>query len=357
MSICDIARPEVRALVPYDAAPPDPTFINLNANEAPASPYESAIPGSENRYPELRPRSLQSALADLYDIDPRNLCPTRGSSEGIDLLIRAFCRAYQDNVVILPPTFDMYSAYANMQAAEVRVAPLLLAENFAVNWQALAEQCDDNTRIVFLCSPNNPTGNLIPKAEILEFAESRAGKSIVVVDEAYIEFSGQPSLASEIGRHENLVVLRTLSKAYALAGARCGSVLADESVINLLAALTSPYAISAPVTSLVLTALQVENRSAAKRQIDRVRSERMRLEKSLAQLALIDRLWPSFANFVLVRFTDASFAAARLAENQITVREFTNNEWLTDCARITVGTADENDKLFAALKTDKDGLS
>ncbi len=357
MSICDIARPEVRALVPYDAAPPDPSFINLNANEAPVSPYESERFGPENRYPELRPRSLQSALADLYDIDSRNLCPTRGSSEGIDLLIRAFCRAYQDNVVILPPTFDMYSAYANMQAAEVRVAPLSLEQNFAVDWQLLAEQCDDNTRIVFLCSPNNPTGNLIPTAEILEFADSRAGKSIVVVDEAYVEFSGQSSLASEIGRHENLVVLRTLSKAYALAGARCGSVVAEESVINLLAALTSPYSISAPVTSLVLTALSVENHSAAKRQIERVRSERMRLETSIAQLALIDRVWPSFANFVLVRFTDTRLAADRLAENQITVREFVNNKWLTNCARITVGTADENDKLIAALKTDKDGLS
>lgn len=356
MSICDIARPEIRALVPYDATPPDPSQINLNANEAPASPYESEIRGSENRYPELRPRSLQSALADLYEVDHCNLCPTRGSSEGIDLLIRAFCRAYRDNVVVLPPTFEMYAAYANMQAAEVRVAPLLLEEDFAVDWQALAKQCDNNTRIVFLCSPNNPTGNLIPRSEILEFAVSRAGKSIVVVDEAYIEFSSQPSLANEFGRHDNLVILRTLSKGYALAGARCGAVLADETVINLLTALMSPYAISTPVTNLVLTALQSENRDAANRQIERVQSERTRLANFLANLTSIKRVWPSFANFVLVQFEDLEFAAGRLAANQITVREFLGSEWLTNCARITVGTPSENDKLIEALTSDKDVL-
>ncbi len=356
MSICDIARGEIRALVPYDADPPDLNFVNLNANEAPEFPYDAQLAGMENRYPELRPRSLQSALADLFDIDSKNLWPVRGSSEGIDLLIRAFCRAYRDNIVVLPPTFDMYSSYANMQAAEVRTAPLSVERDFAVDWQALEDQCDENTRVIFLCSPNNPTGNLIPKSEILEFTRSRAGKSVVVVDEAYVEFSGRTSLASEIDQHDNLVILRTLSKAYALAGARCGAVLADDAVIKLISALTSPYAISTPVTRLVLTALQDSNRAAAERQITDIVVERQRLSTRLEQLDAIDRVWRSFANFVLVRFASAAVAHDKLAAAGVTVREFGNNEWLRNCARITVGTAAENNRLIDALSSAKGGL-
>ena len=228
MNIQAIARPEIRDLVPYDAKPLDAAFTRLNANEAPVNPYNSALAEPVNRYPELRPRSLQTTLADLFDVRAPALCPTRGSSEGIDLLIRSFCRAYRDNVVVLPPTFEMYASYASMQAADIRRVPLLAKRGFAVDWQTLDNRCDRNTKIIFLCSPNNPTGNLIPRTEILEFAKSRDGKSLVVVDEAYIEFSDQQSLANKIDDYENLVVLRTLSKAYALAGARCGVVIASE---------------------------------------------------------------------------------------------------------------------------------
>lgn len=349
MSICDIARPEIRHLLPYDAKPPAAGVTRLNANEAPASPYTSALPAHGNRYPELRPRSLQAALARLFDINNQNLCPTRGSSEGIDLLVRTFCRAYRDNVVILPPTFEMYAAYANMQAADVRAAPLLAAQDFAVDWQALADQCDENTRIIFLCSPNNPTGNLIPREEILEFANSRKGKSIVVVDEAYVEFSGQASLASEIDQLENLVILRTLSKAYALAGARCGAILASDAVIEIVSTLMSPYAISAPVTSLVLSALQEENRAAAERQIESIIQERNRLQNSLGNLEIIERVWPSMANFVLVRVSRPEIARGVLSDRQVAIREFNNIESLRNCSRITVGAPDENNRLIEAL--------
>ena len=349
MSICDIARPEIRELKPYDAKPPAAGVTRLNANEAPASPYASTQSDPGNRYPELRPRSLQSALARLFDVNSQNLCPTRGSSEGIDLLVRAFCRAYRDNVVILSPTFEMYTAYANMQAAEVRDAPLLLEQDFAVDWQALADQCDENTRIVFLCSPNNPTGNLVPRKEVLEFANSRKGKTIVVVDEAYIEFSGQASLANAIDQFENLVILRTLSKAYALAGARCGAVLASAAVIELISALMSPYAISTPVTELVLSALQEANQAAAEQQIAEIIRERDRLQNRLGTLGVIDRVWPSLANFVLVRFARPEIVRGVLADRQVAIREYDNIESLRNCSRITVGAPAENDRLIEAL--------
>jgi histidinol-phosphate aminotransferase len=351
MSICDIARSEIRALVPYDAEPPDLSFTNLNANEAPSWPYELELPGTENRYPELRPRSLQSALAELYKVDPQMVCPTRGSSEGIDLLLRTFCRAYRDNIVVLPPTFEMYSAYAQMQAAEVRTAPLLAERDFAVDWKALDEQCDENTRIVFLCSPNNPTGNLIPRSEILKFAESRSGKSVVVVDEAYIEFSGEPSLAYDIQQHDNLVILRTMSKAYALAGARCGAVLADTAVIKLLTALMSPYALSTPVTSLVLSALQSRQRASVDLQIAEIIAQRGRVLDRLEQLDSVERVWPSHANFILLRLRDSEAAAKTLETGKLTVRHFDNDSSLAKCVRITVGAAAQNEQLIDALES------
>ena len=164
MSIRDLARSEIRDLVPYDVPEVRADCLSLNANEAPLSPYQSFAADNINRYPELRPRSLRRAFSALYEIPVERICPVRGSSEGIDLIVRTFCRAYSDNVVVLPPTFDMYAAYAAMQAAEVRYAPLLCDPEFSVDWQAVEDQCNDNTRVVFLCSPNNPTGNLIPRA-------------------------------------------------------------------------------------------------------------------------------------------------------------------------------------------------
>ena len=357
MSIQGIARPEIRDLVPYDAKPLDAAFTRLNANEAPVNPYNSALSEPVNRYPELRPRSLQIAMADLFGVRAPVLCPTRGSSEGIDLLIRCFCRAYQDNVVILPPTFEMYASYATMQAADIRRVPLLAKQGFAVDWQTLEKQCDGNTKIVFLCSPNNPTGNLIPQTEILEFAKSRDGKSLVVIDEAYLEFSDQQSLAHEIDNHGNLVVLRTLSKAYALAGARCGAVIASEPVVNILSALSSPYSISAPVTNVVLAALQPDNRAAAVQQIKDTIQQRDRVSERLATFEVVDHVWPSSANFLLVRFAFPDAAKESLAEQQVAIREFSDDDPLRNCARITIGTPGENDRLIAALGACSKSLS
>ena len=287
VSAYDLARPEIRDLVPYDSAPVRSDFTRLNANEATVSPYAAPVAVANNRYPEIRSHSLRVALAALFQVHENNLCPTRGSSEAIDLLVRTFCRAYRDNVVVLPPTFDMYAAYANMQAAEVRCAPLRSEKDFCVDWDAVAEQCDDHTRIVFVCSPNNPTGTLIPSGEILQFAEEMSGKLIVVVDEAYVEYSKQHSLAKEVDRFDNLVVLRTLSKAYALAGARCGALIGCNEVIRLTSALMSPYAFSAPATRLVLDALQSGNIAAVKEQIKRISTERERLRSCLQESASI----------------------------------------------------------------------
>lgn len=349
MSAYELARPEIRDLVPYNAQAVPGDYTRLHANEVSIAPYASDPALASNRYPELRPQSLQQAMARLFAVDEANLCPARGSSEAIDLLLRTFCRPYHDNVVVLPPTFEMYATYANIQAAQVRYAPLQSMQNFCVDWQAVDAQCDNNTRIVFLCSPNNPTGNLIPGDEILAFAQRREGKSIVVVDEAYIEFSGQASLAHEVTRVGNLAILRTLSKAYALAGARCGALIASEEIIGLVATLMPPYGISLPVTRLVLGALQAENIAAAEQQITAIIVERQRLQNLLEASGAIERVWHSAANFLLVRFMAFPAARATLAKHRILIREFTDNPPLQNCARITIGTTAESDRLMQAL--------
>lgn len=349
MSAYELARPEIRDLVPYDATAVADGVTQLNANEVSIAPYGSDLALACNRYPELRPRSLQKAMARLFAVNEANLWPMRGSSEAIDLLLRTFCRPYQDNVVILPPTFEMYAVYANIQAAEIRCAPLQNTQDFCVDWQAIDAQCDKNTRIVFLCSPNNPTGRLIPSDEILAFAERREGQTIVVVDEAYIEFSGQASLASTVTQAGNLAVLRTLSKAYALAGARCGALIGSEEIINLVAALMSPYAIARPVTRLVLDALQPENIAAAERQIAAIIAERGRLRRLLEASDSVECVWDSAANFLLVRFRSYPQVRAALVKHRVLIREFGNNASLQNCARITVGTRTESDRLMRAL--------
>ena len=350
MNIRDLARPEIRNLVPYSAPAAPESFTRLNANEAPTFPYGGISTVDRNRYPQMRPTTLQGRLADVYGVRAAMLCPTRGSSEGIDLLIRTFCRAYTDNIVVLPPTFEMYAAYAEMHGAEVRRAPLV-PDTFAVDWKLLRLQCDASTKIVFLCSPNTPTGNPIPASDIVSFAKQRAGRTLVVIDEAYIEFSGEDSMVSLIGENPNLVVLRTLSKAYALAGARCGAVIGHEDLATLVAAMVSPYAMSTPVTDLVLDALQERGMEFAKRQIENIVRERSRLEKALKACPDVEKVWPSSANFILLRFRMPDRIAALLEENRILIRQFTGSPELEGCTRITVGTADETDQLLAALRT------
>ena len=354
MTVYDLARPEIRDLKPYSMPDIPEDFTRMNENEATNSPYGQTAAGHANRYPEIRPFAIQSALAGLFDVDASSLCPTRGSSEGIDLLIRTFCRAYTDNVVVLPPTFEMYAAYARMQAAEVRVANLCSDSDFAVDWSLVDSQCDANTKIIFLCSPNNPTGNLISQEEILSFAEQRRDRSIVVVDEAYIEFCDRSSIAVKIEQLENLVVLRTLSKAYALAGARCGAVIGSNQLIQIISAMMSPFAFSAPVHELVLLALQPANVEAANRQITATVRERRRMESLLQELDVTERVWRSDANFIYVQFCNLAAVHEAVTERQIVIREFGNNRDNSDapdCARITVGSVTENNRLLDALNS------
>ena len=352
MSTAALARPEIRGLERYRAAAQRPGSVRLNANEAPR-PLDASGPAL-NRYPELRPAGLARGLAAHYGVSADDVLVTRGSSEAIDLLIRTFCAPGTDGIVIPAPTFGMYRVYADIQGAQTTSVPLAAANHFALDVEALLDACTAATKLVFVCSPNNPTGGRVPEEAIRALCAARSGRSLVVVDEAYIEFAGARSMAGAVGELDNLVVLRTLSKALALAGARCGALLAHPDVIRLLDAVLPPYALATPVVECVLAALTPEALARAQAAIEATIAERERLHRALAALAAVETVWPSDANFLLVRFRDPAAAASALAGRGILVRELGPEAGLSGCARISVGTPEENDMLLAALAAAED---
>lgn len=340
-----LARPEIAGLKAYVTAVQQPGSLRLNANEAPSAPLADGL----NRYPPIRPDALQAALADLFSVSQENLLVTRGSSEAIDLLIRTFCRAYQDNIVVMPPGFSMYEVYARMQGAEVIEAPLDPAADFQCAAAEVIARCTDDTKIVFVCSPNNPTGGSFAAADIERLLQQRAGRSLVVVDEAYIEFSSEPSWLAQLERYENLVVLRTLSKAWGLAGTRCGAVIAQAPIIALLSRMLPPYAFSEPSAVRILQSLSPAGQASARARIATTRAERERVRQALLSLPCVTRIWPSDANFLLIRFRSLLPVQRTLQRKNILIRTFADNRLLPECARITIGSVNENNQLLQAL--------
>jgi len=347
MTIANLARAEIRALKPYEAAVQVDDTIRLNANEAPWTSSGDRFRRPLNRYPEIRPALLRSSLASRYGCSDKSLLVTRGTSEAIDLLIRVFCRAGQDSIVTTTPTFSMYRHYAEVQGAVLREVETKSEKNFAIDPDAILDACDETTRLIFLCSPNNPTGTLMSREALVEILERRGNRSACVVDEAYIEFSGHSSVVELIESYENLIVLRTLSKALAFAGARCGSVIGPRDVIAMLNAVQAPYALATPVVECVENALQARNLSEADEWVAQIVAERERLVESLERLVFVRRIWPSAANFLLLEVQDAEALMAQSESDNILLRYFGGS--LSDCVRITVGTKAENDDLVQTL--------
>ena len=265
MSILDLARPEILALQPYSSARLEAgaAEIMLNANEAPWPPAGSAADSRGaplNRYPDPQPSQLLARLAELYAVDSSEVLVGRGSDEAIDLLVRAFCRPGIDAVAIQPPTFGMYAVCAAVQGAMLVELPL--DKRFEVDVDTLIEKLPASVRLVFICSPNNPTGASIAADDISRLAFALRKRALVIVDEAYVEFAEMPSAAALVARHENLGVLRTLSKAWALAGARIGCLLARAEIVALLRRIMPPYPLPTPSVTAALAALTAASRSA-----------------------------------------------------------------------------------------------
>jgi histidinol-phosphate aminotransferase len=347
-SILQLARPDILELKPYQHAAWDPSLERMHANEMPWRAAGDNSTAGLNRYPEPQPQALVERMAQLYGVPARQLLVGRGSDEAIDLLVRAFCRAGQDNVVITPPTFGFYKVAARIQGAGVLEVPLL-RDGFALDaGQVIAAGL--RAKIVFLCSPNNPTGNLLDEVAMLRVCTELAGKALVVVDEAYVEFCGRASLTARLAEFPNLVILRTLSKAYALAGARLGTVIASEDIIGLLRRIIPPYAIPASTVDEVLALTEAPQRALSAARIRTLLDARASMHARLERCANVAQVFPSDANFLLVECRDAArfFAAGKSAG--LIVRDFSSYPGLANCLRISIGTPDQNQRLLAAVE-------
>jgi histidinol-phosphate aminotransferase len=347
MSILDLARPEIRALKPYSSARLEAGQgrVMLNANER-----AEATVGSQplNRYPDPQPPALVEALAALYGVGTGQVLVGRGSDEAIDLLTRAFCAAGRDAVLVCPPTFGMYAVSAGVQGARVVEVPLLAERDFALDREGVLAALErERPRLVFLCSPNNPTGGLQERDDLLAIVEAARGRALVVVDEAYGEYSGSDSLARELPRFENLAVLRTLSKAWGLAGARIGCLLAEPGVVALLRRILAPYPLPTPSVAAALAALAA--RAQVEAGIERVKRERVLLRTKLAALPGVLQVWPSAANFLTFRVRGAREVHRRLLGAGIVVRDVGGYPGLADCLRVSVGLPQENAEFLSAL--------
>ncbi|MDH4126851.1 MAG: histidinol-phosphate transaminase [Gammaproteobacteria bacterium] len=347
MSLVNIVRPELRALKPYAAAAQVEGMVRLNANEMPWPRQGDNFRRTLNRYPEVRPTRLAGMLADRYSCAADELLVTRGTSEGIDLLMRVCCRAGEDSVLVPEPTFSMYRHYANIQGARLIEYTTSRSNNFAIDVDAMIDKCDATTRAIFVCSPNNPTGNLWSHGDLIRLLEARANQSAIIVDEAYIEFANRPSAIELLAGHDNLVVLRTLSKALACAGARCGSLIATAPFIELVSAVQAPYAMATPIVEIIENTLQAENLGETEQFARDIIHERDRLIAAMASFPFVQKTWSSAANFFLVQVRDAAALLAHCTRHQLLLRYFGGD--LADCVRITVGSAEENRRLLAAF--------
>jgi histidinol-phosphate aminotransferase len=348
--VLDLARPELLNLKPYAHAEWLPTLTRLHANEAPWRPSGDSSRLGLNRYPEPQPAALVHRLAEVYGVPPSNLLVGRGSDEAIDLLSRLYLRAGVDSILQCTPTFGMYQVAARIQGAGVVEVPLDKDRSWQLDPERLLAAWRPTVKLVYLCSPNNPTANLLLPAAIEQVAAALADKAIVIVDEAYVEWSGTPSVTAWLDRFPTLAVLRTLSKAHALAGVRVGALIAAPEMITLAKRIIPPYSLAQPTIEAALRALAPAEIEASRRRIRDLLGEREYLRAGLLRLRLVERVWPSDSNFLLIDSGDAdAFMRASVAGGFI-VRDLRSNPALRRCLRVTVGSRLDNDALLNSLE-------
>jgi len=362
MSVLSLLREDLRDFAGYRSARAELAFADpgdgnqvrdiawLNANESPWPNLADGL-GALRRYPEPQPMALRDALAATLGCDPSHVLLGRGGDEAIDLLVRAFCTQGRDAVLVTPPVFGMYAVCARLQGARLLEAPLRDdGADFRLDLGevgALAES--GGVRLVFLCSPGNPAGGTLPVDAVLALAARLAGRALVVVDEAYVEYADTPSLLRAAPWPDNLAVLRTLSKAHALAGARVGCLVAAPEVVAALRRCQAPYPVAVSSAELALRALSPEARERTRANVAEVKRERERLRRAIAPLSCVRSVYGSQANFLLVRFVDPSAALAALSGAGIVVRDMRAMPQLSDALRITVGAAPQNDAVVRVL--------
>lgn len=336
MNIEQLVRKNIISMKPYSSARDEfvgDAEIFLDANENPfPSPY--------NRYPDPLQRDLKVALGKIKNIDPSQIFLGNGSDEPIDLLIRAFCEPNKDSILITPPTYGMYKVCADINAVKIYEAPL--TTDFQLDLRKVSEMIDDITKIIFLCSPNNPSGNLLKAEDIKKIITTFKG--LVVLDEAYIDFSTFVGFRQYLNQYPNLIILQTLSKAWGLAGLRLGMCFASKEIIDILNKIKYPYNINVSTQSIVLDKLKAE--SEIKKNIKVILKERKTLHKHLSDFDWVKEVFPSDANFLLVKVSDAKRIYNEMINKGIILRDRSSVTLCENCLRITIGTPEENKVLI-----------
>lgn len=345
--INQLVRKNVRELTPYQSARRigGKGDVWLNANEYPTAPHYELTEQTLNRYPEAQPEQVINRYAAYAGVKPEQLIVSRGADEAIELLMRAFCEPNQDSIIYCPPTYGMYSVSA--QTLGIRYKAIEQTADWQLDLTAI-EQNLATVKLIYVCSPNNPTGNVINPDDIKSLLTLTTGKALVIVDEAYIEFSMENSIVSWLANYPHLVILRTLSKAFALAGLRCGFTIANKPVIDALQKVIAPYPLAVPVADIATQALSHENLTAMKLHVINLNKLKERFEAELKKLAVVEQVYPSAANYILVRFnSDKAFKYCW--DHGIILRDQTKQPGLTNAVRITVGTQAECDAVIRAL--------
>lgn len=337
-TIESLVRANIAALQPYSTARDEyegELGVFLDANE---SPFNNGY----NRYPDPHQKQLKERLSEIKGVPSQNIFVGNGSDEAIDLVFRVFCEPRKDNVVAITPSYGMYKVAAAMNDVELR--EVALRENFALPTEELLAAADEHTKAIFLCSPNNPTGNSFPREEMLRLVDEFEG--LVVVDEAYIDFAEAESLKKEIFNHPNLIILQTLSKAWAMAGLRLGLALADERIVALFSQVKYPYNINIAAQQIVMQLLMYP----IDEDLAEIKSQRAEVAEELAKLPFVKHIYPSDANFLLVKVDDADAVYNHLIADKIIVRNRNRVKGCEGCLRITIGLGGENVKLIESLK-------
>ncbi|WP_318363962.1 histidinol-phosphate transaminase [Enterobacter sp.] len=352
MSITELARENVRNLTPYQSARRlgGKGDVWLNANEFPTPVPFQFSQQTLNRYPECQPKAVIDGYAAYAGLKPEQVLVSRGADEGIELLIRAFCEPGQDAVLFCPPTYGMYSVSAETFGVETRTVQAL--DDWQLNVPAIAEKLD-GVKLVYVCSPNNPTGQIVNPADLRALLEMTRGKALVVADEAYIEFCPQATLTGWLAEYPHLVVLRTLSKAFALAGLRCGFTLANEEVISLLMKVIAPYPLSTPVADIAAQALTPQGIAAMRERVAQILAERQYLVANLRNIPCVEQVFDSETNYILVRLTASSAVFKSLWDQGIILRDQNKQPTLSGCLRITIGTREESQRVIDALRAEQ----
>jgi len=344
--LVSLARPEIVALKPYAHAAWLPALTRMHANEAPWRPTGDNTIAGLNRYPEPQPQALIDRLASLYGVSVAQVLATRGADEAIDVLSRIYLRAGSDAILQCGPTFGMYQVAARIQGAEVIELPLDRNQGWCIDPERVTAAWHPRIKLVYLCSPNNPTANLMSEAALEHICTALDGKAIVVIDEAYIEWSRSHSLVGWLQRFQTLAILRTLSKAHALAGARLGALLAAPELIQIARRVIPPYALAQPTIEAALRVLEPKELDASQARLEALLMEKDYLRRGLDDSPLVTKVWPSDTNFLLIDCRDAGRFMHKSIAGGLIVRDLRAHPALPHSLRVSVGTRAQNDTLL-----------